>query len=488
VLALALGVRLYVLATHVYVIHSDETFQYFEQGHRLVFGSGLQPWEFFDGGRSWLLPGIIAGVMLLASWMSNDPMAYILAARVCCTVLSLTVVWVGFRYGQRQFGLRGAVVTGLVCAIWFELIYFAPVVMTEVIATYCIIWAVYLNALAAEHVAPARFRLICTGALYGLAAYLRVQYLPEILLAVLWQQRLSSGRYLWIGIGMLGMMLPLGVVLDTLTWGTPFQSIWLNLVRNTRQGVGSRFGESPWYYFILFEGASWHIAAVLGVFVLLGAWRAPLLSVISVVTILSHSLVPHKEHRFIYLAIAYAPILLGLGISMAVAWIAAAATATRSLAYIAGLLLFTMGSSWGAARYGLLHSHWHSMEAIVQVFLAAHQKPDLCGLGVKGLPWYSTGGYTYLNRAVPLYLWDYGTPYPKPVIAVPLRLAVVLDGLVVPQFSSDEFNGASYRYNYLIGSADAVGADYTPVNCFANKSDARQPRAICLFHRPGGCE
>ena len=53
VLMLALALRLYAIATQTYVVYLDETFQYFEQAHRLAFGSGIKPWEFFDGIRSW---------------------------------------------------------------------------------------------------------------------------------------------------------------------------------------------------------------------------------------------------------------------------------------------------------------------------------------------------------------------------------------------------------------------------------------------------
>ena len=40
----------------------DEIFQTVEPAHRLVFGYGLVPWEFQLGMRSWLLPGVIAGL------------------------------------------------------------------------------------------------------------------------------------------------------------------------------------------------------------------------------------------------------------------------------------------------------------------------------------------------------------------------------------------------------------------------------------------
>ena len=56
VLTVALVVRVWAVLTQTYVIHPDETYQYFEQAHRLAFGSGVVPWEYLEGVRSWLLP------------------------------------------------------------------------------------------------------------------------------------------------------------------------------------------------------------------------------------------------------------------------------------------------------------------------------------------------------------------------------------------------------------------------------------------------
>ena len=221
--------------TQVYVVYLDETFQYFEQAHRLAFGSGIVPWEFIDGARSWLLPGIIAGIMRATSVFSSDPMLYVRVTRSLCVVLSLSVVYVGYCLARQRDGVRGAVVTGVVCALWFELIYFAPAVLSEVIAAHCAIVAVWLGDDAGQR----ERRLLAAGALFGLAILLRMQYAPALLVAALWQYRLDLSRWKWLVLGGLAVMLPLGGVLDALTWGAPFQSLWLNLVRNSLQGVAS---------------------------------------------------------------------------------------------------------------------------------------------------------------------------------------------------------------------------------------------------------
>ncbi|MSP03949.1 MAG: hypothetical protein EXR05_01570 [Acetobacteraceae bacterium] len=51
----------------------DEVFQYLEPAHRLVHGTGLIAWEYAAGLRSWLLPGVLAAVLWLASLIGGQP-------------------------------------------------------------------------------------------------------------------------------------------------------------------------------------------------------------------------------------------------------------------------------------------------------------------------------------------------------------------------------------------------------------------------------
>src|SRR5207248_8614166 len=59
------------------VVYPDEIFQYTEQAHRIVYGSGVVPWEIVVGVRSWLLPLFIAGLMKLLSFIGGEPLVYI---------------------------------------------------------------------------------------------------------------------------------------------------------------------------------------------------------------------------------------------------------------------------------------------------------------------------------------------------------------------------------------------------------------------------
>ena len=60
-LLFAAGLRLTALLALPSMNWGDEIFQATEQAHRLVYGTGLVPWEFQVGIRSWILPGVHRG-------------------------------------------------------------------------------------------------------------------------------------------------------------------------------------------------------------------------------------------------------------------------------------------------------------------------------------------------------------------------------------------------------------------------------------------
>jgi hypothetical protein len=103
-LAAAAAIRLWVAATQTYAVFLDETFQYLEQAHRIVFGYAILPWEYLEGLRSWLLPAALALPMAAAAAVVDSPGFYIPATRAACALLSLTVVWCAWRWGGRAGG------------------------------------------------------------------------------------------------------------------------------------------------------------------------------------------------------------------------------------------------------------------------------------------------------------------------------------------------------------------------------------------------
>jgi GPI mannosyltransferase 3 len=473
ILLLGFALRLATGLTQTHVLFFDETMQYFEQGHRLAFGTGVVPWEFYDGIRSWLLPGLIALAMRATTSFSDDPMLYIAVVRSVCAALSLVVVLVGFRAGERDSGRMGAIVTGGFCAIWFDLIYFAPSVMTEVLAAHCAILALYLG----ETERTMR-RGYWVGALFGAAVCLRYQYAPPLALAVLWQYRTQPRYYQWLFLGASSVLLPFSGVLDAITWGGAFQSIWLNFARNALDGVAAAIGtEPPAYYIEYLTIALLPLPLMLGL-AAMGATRFPALAIAAVATFLMHTMLPHKEVRFIYLTLAAAPILIGLG----------AAQLLRILSARFGPRTITIGApcflalsavlSWYIAT-APLSGRWSFQRGMVHAFLAAHQEPEMCGLQVRDMPLWKSGGYTYLNRDVPLMFDPHVPEIHLPGVAVPLRFFVEREGGPVPQIRSP--------YSHVIAEAAHAPPGFDTVACFPGDARPHEPE-LCLFRRPaGGC-
>ena len=492
ILALALALRFAVIFSGPYIVHPDELFQSYEQGYRLAFGSGVVPWEFHDGARSWLIPGILAAVMTVSRWVSSNPVVYIDAIRISCTLLSLTIVYVGFETARRRDGMLGALVTGTLCAIWIDPIYLAPSVMGEVLSAYCFL-AAYLIADDTER-SPSSKRMAFAGALLGLAVCFRVQTGPAMAVFAILSCRLEWRRR-WLPLligGSAVVLLDLGL-LDWLTWGTPFHSVWRYLQRGLFEKFAGGYAEgtsSAVTYAELIAAAWTPRALPLALFAVIGAFRRPVLGAVVVTIVATHLVFANAEYRYLSTALLACPILIGAG---ATYFCGVVRRVVEARSGVGGRAAFVTGSAivayaafacWVAVSYGLL---FRTLDRnIFEAFLAAHRQPQLCGLGAIGIGWAEGWSYTYLDRDVPLYGGSYSAAKPiSPTISVPQY--VVLRGKELPIFSDGEMAQETPLYNFLIAPPDRGLAGYSKVECFGSEPNLANPQ-LCLFTRPGPCE
>ena len=480
VLLVALAVRAWVLATHTYVVWPDETFQYLEPAHRLAFGSGVITWEFLDGIRSWFLPGLLAGVMWLVARVDPDPQAYVPVLRGLCVLASLSVPYVGFRLGWRRGGPATAVLTGLLCALSIDTVYFAPVIMSEPLATDAALLAFWLGD-APPGGAPSRRRLLAAGLLFGLACSLRYQYAPVLAVVALLQHARAPRRLVVVAAGGLAVVLPVLGGLDWLTWGVPFQSVWLNYLRNATQGVSAAIGTEPWFHYALYYFLSWGaLAPVLLVAVAVGAVRAPVLGVLVFATIALHAPIPHKELRFVFLATAGLPMLMGLGLGFALERL----PRHRAASVVAlGVSVVIAAATLGDAT---APDAWHRRRSTLQAMAAARALPEACGLAVRGIVVYGTGGYTYWHRDAPIYFEAWEDSQVLPGAAFRLRLDSVLDGRPVLQYPGAALLANAGRFNVMIGKRNDAPPGWSERSCHG-VGTADDP-VYCVFARSGGCE
>jgi len=310
ILGLALLIRLVIAFSFANIIGPDEVFQSLEQAHRLVFGQGIVPWEFQVGLRNWLIPLALAIPMALAKLVTPNPLAGLLLIRALLCIASLGIVWAATRWGERFGGARGGWIAGLLAAFWPDLWLMAPHPLEEILAADALVPAVYLISTgASRHVIPAALLL-------GLTFTLRLQLAPAVAIAGIALCGRDVRRWL--------IALPVAAVpvlaaggLDWFTWGQPFRSFWLNIFLNVVRGVAAKeFGAEPASYFLYMLGLAWLWTLPVVVFLAVrGARHLRLPTTLALVILLTHTLISHKEFRFIFPAIALTVPLAGIGLA-----------------------------------------------------------------------------------------------------------------------------------------------------------------------------
>ncbi len=391
------------------MVWPDEIFQATEQAHRLVYGTGIEPWEFELAVRSWLLPGAIAGLMELARLFGEGPRIYLPVIAVAFAALAAAPVACAYLWARRFYGVAAAFVAGAAVAAAPEVVYFAGRTLSEAVSGNLLLVALYL--LEPGYAPLSRGRLVAAGALFALVFALRIELAPALAAIGLWTLWKSGReRLLPLLAGAALVLLAVGL-LDGLTLGYPFASLWRYVIDNAQ--VSSTFGVKPWDFYFLLEYGVWGMAIALPLLLAaLGARRTPLLALCALLILLSHMAVPHKEYRFVYPAILLVAVLAGLGLGECARLGAASLRQHGRRAGVAALVssaaavlpwLLIAGRVWAAPNMTALRYRDHDF-LLAASFVA--NGPDPCGIAVyarvKNI-WGASGGYTYLQKPVPLY-------------------------------------------------------------------------------------
>ncbi len=384
--------------------HPDEVFQYLEQGHRLAFGYGLVPWEYRFGVRSWLVPLAIAAPLYLCRLLGvDDPAIYVPLVKGLFCLLSVWLIVSVYRIGRNLVSETAGRLAAVFAAFWYELVYFAPRPLTDVVAAYFLV-----AALAGVTDPPERRRPILLGLCVAGAVALRLQYLPVagflLLLAAGSWSRPALGRILG---ALAGGALLVGA-LDRLTWGSWFASYYNAYVFNVTHGISSSFSTMrPTWYVSQLGAASGGVFVVVGLLSLAFARRLWVLLVWILAVVGSHSLLPHKEYRFVFAAL---PVLLVM--TAAVTTLVADRVASSRVTRVPQLAVAILALVSVAGMLGVLPRHdasypvrpLYARQDELRAFAFLSRQLDLAGVWLSGVPWWGSGGYYYLHRDVPLYL------------------------------------------------------------------------------------
>ena len=453
VLALAFAVRAVIALAGDFVLHPDEIMQYLEPAHRLVFGNGAHFWEFFYGARSWLVPGLVAGVLKLFDLIGlGEPVWYVGGVKLVFCALSLLIPAGMYGFARRHFSETAARLALLAGAFWYELAGFAHKPMTEFVATALL---VSLLALCVRP-APDKLRVVFTAALLALlAAAIRLQYAPlALLLLGLFFFRTGKKLHLVLAVG--AVFAAVGAS-DALTWDSGwFHSYLLNIHVNLDY-AGTRAGESPAWQFL-----GWLVLASTGLVVLcvLAALRdlrryALLLTLIALV-VLIHSLQAHKEYRFIFVAV---PLWLLIGADAAaqfasrvnkpVRGLAAALVAALSLAGILNALPYQDRVYQAWSRETGIVGFLRRQDPVFAAYRYLARAPGVTAV-FHHAPYFNTPGYYYLHRKIPFYAGgtlavlfaDPEKPHVEALTAAVSHVVTDDPALSIPGYSVDKAFGS----------------------------------------------
>ncbi len=439
--------------------HPDELYQYLEQAHRLISGLGIVPWEYRADMRSWLPPLLLTIPMRLGEAIAPGSQLPVFLAKGVIAAVSLIPLLAAYSLGRRVSAAHG-LVAAAVLAVWFDNIYFSGHVLTEVLAVAC-----FMPAAALLRPDGSARATMAAGALLALALMLRFHYGPALAVFAMitvgrrwnqWKQLIAGGLIVMAGSGLV----------DAAMGQLPFGWIASNINENLIKGGANRFGVSgPYFYFYIMEERWGSLAPVLAVLPLYVARRYPGLLCAAFVNLLVHMAIGHKEFRFIWLTVEILLVLSAI----------ASVSLLRSLLpdrfngrwgrrmAMTLLLAGWTGASAALAATDTIWPNWNLFGARMQVMADAGRRPELCGIAVYGIDYWSAS-YTYFQRSEPIYF-----PWRPEPAARPLAL-----------------KGGAPGYNFIMAPAAAtveLPGDYRPLSCRFDGTER-----ICLYRRTGGCD
>lgn len=406
-LAVAFALRAAVALGGDFILHPDELMQYLEQAHRAVFGNGIMFWEQHFGGRSWIVPGFVAGLLwALDKAGLGQPAVYVYAVKLAFCLLSLLIPWGAYRFSRAVLGESSARYALVLTCLWPYLVVFAHKPLTEFVSTSLLFGALGIACTRAGLTAKGAF---ATGALLALAGAVRMQYMPASVIVWLALCAARDGR--WFRSTAAGWLAAAAFVaaLETYTWGFPFRSYYVNFVYNvgldwTREHQGLLF-YLPRFLFYTAGGA------VVALYALARHPRRHALVLALCATILAlHLAQPHKELRFLFLLLPLCLLVVGDAIAEGSRRFPRA----LGMAPVASLAsAFLVLISFNLVEDQWIHEESSDRRAPIRYLFDQGNMHDayleLSRLdGVKGVlhldePYHSLPGYYYLHHDVPLY-------------------------------------------------------------------------------------
>jgi len=306
-----LGMLLNLVAAWFSMGHNqgDEHFQILEfANYKLGHSPAIDlPWEFIDKIRPGLQPFIAyccIGTLQFIGVHSPFIIAFLfrlgisfLSWLVVCKLVMLLLPDFKTERGRKLFVL-------LNLFLWF-LPYLSVRFSSENTASVSFLWAIYflLKQYKSDTLKDSAFLAI--GALLSLSFFFRFQMafaFAGLGIWLLFIKRISFKNWFFLGLSFLAVS-SICIYLDKWLYGTweftPYNYYYFNIVK----GIAAGFGTAPWwdYFATFFLVGIPPISLVLMAFLFVGVYKKPLniFSFILIPFVVAHSLVAHKEMRFL---------------------------------------------------------------------------------------------------------------------------------------------------------------------------------------------
>jgi hypothetical protein len=461
VLAFAFLLFLMVRQATRYIAFPDENFDYMEQAYRLVHGYGTPTWTFELGMRSWIFPGLLAGAMWLGSFFGDAATERMFAHGVIAAS-ALIPVWCAIQWSRWLGAGRVALLAGLLVATWLDVIFWSTVTLSEIFAGNLLCLCVH-QAFVFVRTQDRRY-LLRLGVALGVVFSIRFHLAPFLFFLAAASCLLDLRRWGLVIAGACAVLVPAGV-LDWITLGHPFQSIWLNVLANTKVPI-SEYGmvKEPIYYLTDVQLSYWKGGAILiGVLALAGLDFFPGLGVLAAGIWLFQSLLSNQQTRFLYPAIVLIVIAAGIGAVRLIQAVQARKGGSAALGVAAILALVWVSSSAYLALAGPYRTNWVHRAGHLALADYVRRNPGICGLAMSAgtAPVF---GHSFIGRPIPYYS---DLPLARFDALRPYVNAVALSEKYTPP------SGFQRVQCWADGYADFFG---------------RKPQdRICLYQRDGGC-
>jgi Alg9-like mannosyltransferase family len=389
-------VRLVAVPASAGIIVPDEHQQYIEQSFRHLHGYGATFWEQDHGMRHPLFSMLLAGVLWAGETIGLTNPHHLAAFQRLILCLASYGAFCALAWSLHR---RGRPIAALVLAVLLvgciDLVFLQVRVISE---NACIAALALALALLPR-------RPLVAGLLLGLMIALRLQAAP--IAAGLWtlaawqafrrqSPEMDRSAFVRLSVGLVLGTLVSGWI-DFAFYGDWFHSVLANFKMNVVEDGASAFAVSPWYAYLLTGGSTMLRVSVFALPLLAwGAIRQPAVAAIMALFVIAHSLIPHKEARFLWPLIPLGCLLL-----------AAAVVDLRQRGYLRRpIVLATLALTLIApSLIRITRIQWNSEHYFVSAHALASigQQPDVRGVLLIDLPKHLAGNYFYLRHAVPIH-------------------------------------------------------------------------------------